>query len=743
MPKITLHISGMTCSSCVSHVEKALKTVNGVDNVEVNLATEEARVEMSGDSVEKLVQSVRDTGYDASLLSDNTFASVETDANQDSEGSARKSESSFKRKFLIALPLAVVVMILEMGPMLIGGAWIEWTHSHIFELNMVKLALTAIVLFYSGSSFFVRAVKALRFKTADMNTLVAVGTGSAFGFSAWAAFFGEYTEVVSAHDVYFDTAAIIVALVLLGKWLEERAKSKGKSSIAGLLELIPKMAHRRRSNADNGSGEFESVPLREVKKGDTLMVKAFESIPVDGVVIRGNPAIDESMMTGEPVPVEKSEGDRVTGGTRNSGQSFLMKAEKVGTETALAEIIRSVQQAQGSKAPVQRLVDKISSVFVPIVMVVALLTFGIWLYLDSPQQALVNMVSVLVIACPCALGLATPTGILIGSGRAAEKGILIKDAVSLEQAKTVNVVLFDKTGTLTKGNLRLVDLTLLGDFNREEILHFAASVEQASDHPIAHSLVEAASLEGIVPNTALNVETRAGIGVSGLVGSHVIEIGSAKGLSEADRLDIDFRIESLESKGFTVLVMYADRKPVALLSLEDEPREEAAKVVQSLKKMGVDVVMLTGDQFRTANAVGAKLGIDQIEAGVSPSGKMDIVKKYQQKGLHVAMVGDGINDAAALTQADLGIAMSGGSDLALTSSDITILGGDLRKVPEALIHGKKVLRIIRQNLFWAFLYNTLGIPLAAVGLLNPMIAGAAMALSSVSVVSNSLRIKRI
>lgn len=729
MKNVTLKIEGMTCASCVRHVEKALKSVDGVTSAEVNLATEEARIEVGRDAVADLIASVDSAGYKAS---------VETDDETADEDPARSSRSEFEYRFWVALPLAAVVMILEMGPMLTGGSIMHWVHSNILAVNLVKLVLTSIVLFYAGSSFFIRAWKALLHKTADMNTLVAVGTGAAFGFSAWAMFFGTLDGVIKPSDVYFDTAAVIVALVLLGRWMEERAKNHTRDTLKGLMELSPKQAHRV---GDDGS--VSTIQLKQVTTGDILMVKAFESIPVDGVLTQGSANIDESMMTGESVPVFKQQNDELIGGTRNTSGSFQMKATKVGSQTALAGIIEAVKKAQGSKAPIQRLVDKIASVFVPIVIVIAFITFAVWFFLGDTQQALVNMVAVLVIACPCALGLATPTAIMVGSGRAASKGILIKDAVTLEEAKSITTILFDKTGTLTTGELQITEILSLEGFTENQLIEYTAGVEQGSDHPIAKSIVKLASNRGVKPGLGLQIETRAGVGISGIYDSKVVEVGSVALLDDETKTKWMETISTHQQQGLTALVVLIDKRPAGFLFLQDTIRPEAPKVVKSLIDDGYKVVMLTGDQPSTAKSVAKKLGITHVEAGISPTGKSDVVKRYQELGDKVAMVGDGINDAAALTQADLGVAMSSGSDLAVSSADVTIMNGQLQLIQESLFLSKGVLKIIRQNLFWAFAYNTLGIPLAALGFLSPMIAGAAMALSSVSVVSNSLRIKRL
>lgn len=728
--QVTLKVQGMTCSSCVRHVEKALKSVDGVVTADVNLATNEARIEIGRRAVKELIQSVEDAGYHA------VESKEDADENDDDHHLSGKSE--FALKFRVALPLAFIVFVIEMGPMLAGGTWMVWTHEHLFALNMLKLVLTAVVLFWAGSSFFVRAFKAARYKTADMNTLVAVGTGAAFGFSAWATFFGSSSTVISAHDVYYDTAAVIIALVLLGRWMEERAKNHTRDTLRGLLELSPKLAHRLDTN-----GTVTTIPLKEVRKDDTLVIKAYESIPVDGVITSGSGSIDESMLTGESMPVFKKTGDEVTGGTRNTSSTFQMKAVKVGAETALAGIIKAVKHAQGSKAPIQRLVDRISGVFVPVVIVIAMITFGAWFWMGDLNHALINMVAVLVIACPCALGLATPTAIMVGSGRAAHKGILIKDAVTLEQAKSIDTIVFDKTGTLTTGHMNITGITSVSEYDETELLTFAASIESGSDHPIAKSILKLAKEKKIESTPGLQIETRAGVGISGITGSSIVEVGSVVLISNDELEKYGPMISEHQAQGRTVLVIFVNNRLAGFFTLEDEIQEHAPHVILSLKKSGYKVIMLTGDQVKTAQAVAKKLGIENIEAGVSPTGKSDVIQKYQSNGSKVAMVGDGINDAAALTQADLGIAMSSGSDLAVSSADITIMSGRLELVEESLHLSKNVLRIIRQNLFWAFAYNTLGIPLAAVGLLSPMIAGAAMALSSVSVVTNSLRIKKM
>lgn len=720
-----LEITGMSCASCVGNVEHAISEVAGVDKAEVNLATNQAAVEGRNVVVNDLIEAVRNAGYEARLLVDD-----------EAEDIFERAGSHFKKRFFTALPLAFVVMLLDMGPMFIA-TWGEWVQPRLFEWNLIQLVLTAAILFYAGSSFFTGAWKATKRLSADMNSLVAIGTGAAFVFSSYATFFGVEGGLVSPHDIYFETAAIIIALLLLGKWMEERAKYHSRDAMAGLLKLTPNIVHKY---AD--SGELIEVPLKQVTAGDQLLVKAWEQIPVDGTITGSNASVDESAMTGESIPVEKSNGDQVIGGTRNTNQSFTMTAERVGKDTALAQIIETVKRAQGSKPPIQRLVDKVASVFVPIVLVIAAITFVVWFAADSPARAMVNMVAVLVIACPCALGLATPTGIMVGSGRAAEKGILIKDAVSLEEARRVDVVLFDKTGTLTTGAMEVSEMIPFEEFKRADLLALAASVEQQSDHPIAKAIVKIAADENLDLLSAEQVETTMGVGVTGRVDGRQVTVRSAgdfEGLTDEQmRL-----VEQQQNKGATSLILLINDKPAGLIGVSDRLKDEARNVINRLQQMEIEVVMVTGDNKRTANAFAEQTGINRVESEVKPDQKAAIVEKYQLEGKRVAMVGDGINDAAALVQADLGMAMATGTDLAVSSSDITLMSGDLNKVVDALTLSRGSLRIIRQNLFWAFVYNSVGIPLAAIGLLSPMFAAFAMAASSVSVVSNSLRIKRL
>ncbi|MCH8566919.1 MAG: cadmium-translocating P-type ATPase [Balneolales bacterium] len=727
-----LNISGMTCASCVAGVEKAIGRVSGTSDISVNLATETARFRAKSEQINPIIKAIQDAGYEASYTEP---------AEQNEEPVAQKKSTSlsFKRKFWIALPLAILVSIMDMGPMFIP-AWHDAVHPILFQWNLIQLVLTSFILFYAGNSFFTGAWKSARHLRADMNTLVALGTGSALLFSAYAVFWGVEGGFVTPMDVYFDTAAIIIALILLGKWMEERARHQSRDALSGLMELYPQRANKYFS----GSSTPQTVPLSKVNEGDRLLVKAYEQVPVDGILLDGSPSIDESMMTGESLPVDKTKGAPLTGGTRNTATAFVMQATAVGSETALSQIIETVKTAQGSKPPIQRLVDKVSAVFVPVVIAIALLTLIGWTFIGGdPAKALVNMVAVLIIACPCALGLATPTGIMVGSARAAEKGILIKDAVTLEEARKIDTILLDKTGTLTKGKMKVRKAECLTDsYSKDEMLRLAASLEQESDHPVAQAIVAHARELGLETAKPSSSETLAGTGIKGVVKDHTLSLGSVELLDdENDQKDERFLNE--QNSGATVIIVKIDGDVAGYISVGDEIREDAKAFISRLKKMGIKPVMLTGDQYRTAAYVAGIVGIDEVIAEVKPREKAAAVEKLQKQEMRVAMVGDGINDAAALVQADLGIALAGGTDLAMSSADITIMGESLDKVAEAIALSRGSLRIIRQNLFWAFVYNSAGIPLAAAGILSPVFAAAAMALSSVSVVSNSLRIKRL
>jgi Cu+-exporting ATPase len=720
---IDLGIEGMTCASCVARVEKSLRKVEGVEEVAVNLATNRARVKMHGDvDPAALEDRVERAGYKAVPIS----------AEHDMQTSDEAIE--YRRNFLIAAPLAAIVMIVSMLPMVVPALEtiaMRW----MYELNLLQFLLTTVVMFYSGRRFFVLAGRSARHLTADMNTLVAVGTGAAYLFSTVVTFFPKALPGIDAHEVYFDSSAVVIALILLGRWLEAHARSQASDAIRSLMQLAPKIAHRV---ADKEATSVTDGEVEFIHPGDLLLVRPGESVPVDGVIARGATALDESMMTGESLPVEKTEGGAVIGGTINTDRSFVMQAEGVGDETMLARIIRAVEDAQSSKAPVQRLADRIASIFVPIVMGIALATFIGWLAFGGADlaHALIHAVAVLVIACPCAMGLAVPTAVIAGTGRGARQGILIRNAEALERAARVHTVVFDKTGTLTHGRPEVVGIRAFDTFAEHDLLQLAASVEGHSEHPIARGIVRQAERMGIQPLPVEDFRTTPGIGVQGVVAGREVVAGR-KGTGDGSSTT-----EEGDFAGSTIIHVTVDNRPAGIIALADTVKPEARGAIASLKEMGFEVAMLTGDSYSVAREIARTLGIDQVIAEVLPHQKGERIRELQGEGKVVAMVGDGVNDAPALALADVSIAMATGTDMAMSVADITLLNGEIARLPDAVALSRRTMRIIRQNLFWAFIYNVIGIPLAVLGLLSPIIAGAAMAMSSVSVVSNSLRLKK-
>jgi len=723
--QIDLAIEGMTCASCVARVEKALRKVEGVEEVAVNLATNRARLKTLPDvDVAALQDRVDRAGYAARLVE-------REDAGQ-AEREQREHTDQARRRFLVAAPFAALVMLLSMLPMVIPSLE-PLAMSHMRALNYLQFVLTSVVMFYSGREFFRIAFRNLRHATADMNTLVAVGTGAAYLFSGIVVAFPGALPGVGGHEIYFDTAAVVIALVLLGRWLEARAKSHTSDAISELIALLPKIAHRI-SPTDRSI--IVDVEADYLKPGDLLLVRPGENIPVDGVIIEGGSAIDESMMTGESLPVEKAVGGSVLGGTLNTTRSFAMRVGSVGDDTALASIIRAVRDAQASKAPIQRLADRIAAVFVPVVLLLALLTFLGWLLIGGADvaHALINAVAVLVIACPCAMGLAVPTAVIAGTGNGAGRGILIKNAEALERAGTIDVVAFDKTGTLTNGRPEVVDLHIFPGFERDAVLRLAASVEEHSEHPMARAVVRHAESLGLGRSPVTGFESRAGVGIEGVVDGRAVAVGrDDDGTPVAGGYTVP-----AGSSGVRVEI---DGVAAGVIAVADTVKEASRETIARLTAMGIETVMITGDSEAVARSVASELGIARVMARVLPEEKGERVKDLQSGGRSVAMVGDGVNDAPALAAADLGIAMSTGTDVAMATADVTIVGGEIARVPESIALSRRVMRIIKQNLFWAFVYNIIGIPLAAFGLLDPMIAGAAMAMSSVSVVTNSLRLR--
>jgi len=731
-------IEGIVCASCVQTIEKALLELRGVVGASVNLATGRVRAEFlpAETSVAELKRTIEKAGY--------SVLEVPSDVeSEDLERAFRQREyHRLKVRFLSGIGLAVIIFIGSMRH------WFPWA-PHLLNNAFVLWALTTPVQFLIGWPFLRGAWKSFRHRTADMNTLVAVGTLSAYFYSVAATIFPAFFRRAGIEPaVYFDTSAFIIALILFGRLLEARAKVGTSEAIRKLAGLESKTARVVREGAE------VDVPVAEVQVGDLVVVRPGERVPVDGVVVDGSSSVDESMLTGESMPVPKAAGDGVVGATLNKTGSFRFRTTKVGKETVLAQIIRLVQDAQGSKAPIQRLADVIAGYFVPVVITIAVATFVIWFDFGPPPPltfALLNFVAVLIIACPCALGLATPTAVMVGTGKGAEKGILIKGGESLEMVHKVDTILFDKTGTLTKGEPEVTDVFALAPLAENELLGLAAAAEKRSEHPLGEAVLEKARGRGLMIAEPVEFQAIEGRGVAATVDSRKVLLGNPLLLSDrnVETDELRRRAEDMLGEGKTVIFAAVDGKPAGLLAVTDPLKDHSAEAVAGLRQLGLEVVMLTGDNRRTAEAVAAQAGISRVIPEVLPENKVQEIKRLQETGRRVAMVGDGINDAPALAQADVGIAIGTGTDIAMEASDITLIRGDLRDVASAIALSKKTMKVIKQNLFWAFFYNVVGIPVAAgllyplFGLLlNPIIASAAMAFSSVSVVSNSLRLRR-
>ncbi len=740
-------VEGMTCASCVSRVEAKLSGLEGVTSARVNLATEKAVVEYLPSVTEfaNFQSALQDIGYN--LLSDEEEDSKSADEDERQERESRR----VKNKFIISAVLGAVIMLSGMQETLPA---LPNANSPFFHFWLFLLATP--VQFWAGWQFYRGTWAGLKHGYADMNTLIAVGTSAAYFFSAFVTFFPSSVEFLGQKVVvYYDTSAMIIALVLLGRWLEARAKSRASSAIKKLMGLQPKTARVERH------GEEIEVLISQVVPGDTVIVRSGEKIPVDGEIIEGTAVLDESMISGESVPVEKTTGDAVFGASINKTGYFKCRATHLGKDSVLSRIIKLVEEAQGSKAPVQRLADKVAGIFVPIVIGLALLAFFIWWGWGGSMVALPTapfifalmiFISVLIIACPCALGLATPTAIMVGTGKGAEMGILIKGGETLEQAQKLDTVIFDKTGTLTWGKPEVTDVFVETEANisPERLLILSASLEKGSEHPLAQAVLQEAGRRGLKLISVTGFKTRPGFGVQGEVDGLEISLGNLKMMAE-DGVDISTmrdRIEEMARQGKTPMILAIGKKPAGLIASADTVKPQARQVVGKLKNMGLEVVMITGDHAQTAQAIARELNIDRVLSEVLPAGKAEEVKKMKQKGRFVAMVGDGINDAPALAEANIGIAIGSGTDIAMEASDITLMTEDLNAVADAILLSKKTMSKIRQNLFWAFFYNVLGIPLAAgvffpiYGiLLEPIYAAGAMSLSSVSVVSNALLLK--
>jgi len=741
--KAHIHITGMTCASCVARVEQVLLSVPGVISASVNLASEKATVEyVEGTEMANLRRAVKEAGYElgseAETLEDVTTAS-------------QRELRNIRNRFILSAILSLSIMALMWAPVFVGKPYLLW-------------ALATPVQFWAGLRFYRGTWGALKHRTADMNTLIAVGTSAAYLYSVVAVLFpGLFAAGGLEPNLYFDTSAMIITLILLGRFLEARARGQTSEAIKKLIGLQPKTAQVIRE------GKEVAIPVEDVQVGDLILVRPGERVPVDGFIREGYSSIDESMITGESIPVDKKADDEVIGASINKTGSFKFEATKVGKDTTLAQIIRLVEEAQGSKAPIQRLADVIASYFVPVVIGIAIITFIIWYFLGPPPAltfAFLNFIAVLIIACPCALGLATPTAIMVGTGKGAEHGVLIRSAEALERSHQINTVLLDKTGTLTRGEPKVTDIIAIPPSSQDDVLRLAASAEHGSEHPLGEAIVKAASEKNLELSPASDFNAIPGYGVEAWVEGKRLLLGNLRlikdrGLSlngmeeEANRLWV---------KGKTVMFLGIDDKVVGIIALADTLKPNAKEALEELHKMDIKAVMLTGDNRRTAEAIAEETGIDRVLAEVLPEHKAQEVKRLQDEGKVVAMVGDGINDAPALAQADVGIAIGTGTDVAMETGDITLISGDLGGIVTAISLSKHTMRTIKQNLFWAFAYNTALIPVAAgvlylafghtgvpaglhfilgsYGFLNPILAAAAMAASSITVVSNSLRLRR-
>lgn len=729
--KTEFDISGMTCAACANRIEKRMNKLEGVSSANVNFALETLSVEYDNRAINpnEMVETIKKLGFTLIPKQD----ARETVDHKEKE--IEKQYGKFIFSAILTLPLLwTMVTHFEMTAFLYMPG--------MFMNPWVQLALATPVQFIVGAQFYKGAYQALKNKSANMDVLVALGTSAAYFYSIYLGWEWMAAGGQGMPELYFEAAAVIITLIVLGKLFEVRAKGRTSQAIQKLLGLQAKTARVIRNE------EEVEIPAEEVIVGDVVIIKPGEKVPVDGELIEGRSAIDESMITGESIPVDKSVGDPVIGATINKNGSIKVKATKVGRNTALSQIVKVVEEAQGSKADIQRLVDKVSGIFVPVVVAIAIATFLIWYFIVAPgdlRQALIPMISILVIACPCALGLATPTSIMAGSGRAAEMGLLFKGGEHLENTQNIQTVVLDKTGTVTKGQPELTDVEIAEGFTEENVLYYVGSAEKHSEHPLAQAIVKGIKEKGISLNDSTDFEAIPGYGIRAIVDNKEILAGTRNLMKQhsVPMKNADSLMEELENQGKTAMLIAVEGQFAGIIAVADTVKETSKEAIERMHDLGLEVIMLTGDNERTAKAIASQVGITHVIAEVIPEQKSSEVKKLQKQGKKVAMVGDGINDAPALAVADIGMAIGTGTDVAIEAADITLMRGDLNSVADAIHMSRKTMKNIKQNLFFAFIYNTSAIPIAAVGLLAPWVAGAAMAFSSVSVVLNALRLQKV
>lgn len=728
---VKFDVSGMTCAACATKIEKRINKMEGVSNASINFALENLSVDYDANQVkpQEMMDAIKKMGYELLL-------------EQDEESKIDHKEEEIKkqqRKFIFSVILTFPLL----WTMVAHFEFLSFIYMPDILMNpWLQLALATPVQFIVGAQFYKGAFNSLRNKSANMDVLVALGTSAAYFYSLYLSIEWLKGGKVGHPELYFEASAVILTLIVLGKLFEVRAKGKTSQAIQKLLGLQAKTARVLRD------GKEQEISVDEVVSGDVVLVKPGEKIPVDGEILEGRSAIDESMLTGESIPVDKTIGDTVIGATINKNGSLQIKATNIGKDTALAQIVKVVEEAQGSKADIQRLADKISGVFVPVVVGIAVVTFLIWYFIVTPgdfRSALIPTISILVIACPCALGLATPTSIMAGSGRSAEMGVLFKGGEHLENTQAIDTVVLDKTGTVTKGEPSLTNMIVADGFEKEAVLQLVATAENQSEHPLAQAIVKGVQEQGIDLLTAEGFEALPGYGIEATVDGKVLLVGTRKLMNErqVDLLHYEAQMENLENEGKTAMLIAIDNKIAGVIAVADTVKETSKEAIRRMHELGLNVIMLTGDNTITAQAIADEVEIDQVIAEVLPEQKSEEIRKLQEAGRNVAMVGDGINDAPALAMANIGMAVGTGTDIAIEAADITLMRGDLNSVADAIMMSRKTMRNIKQNLFFAFFYNTVGIPVAAIGLLAPWVAGAAMAFSSVSVVLNALRLQKV